>query len=50
MLMNLGALYHMAGKLKEAEKIYLKVLEKDPTNDILLANIKKLKRAMQFPV
>ncbi|XP_047132162.1 protein O-mannosyl-transferase tmtc2 isoform X1 [Hydra vulgaris] len=43
-LLNLGALYHLMGRLKDAKKSYADALKLDPTNPILLENIKKLEK------
>ena len=45
--MNLGAMYHFNGKLKEAKKSYLKALELKPRDSVTINNLKKLKVLMK---
>ena len=45
--MNLGAMYHLNGKLKEAEASYLKALQIKPDDQMTKDNLIKLRNLMQ---
>jgi len=46
-LMNLGAILHLNGKLKEAESNYLRALQLKPDDLITQSNLHKLWNVMQ---
>lgn len=41
--MNLGAIYHLNGKLLKAEESYLEALRLKPNDSVTLSNLKKLR-------
>ena len=41
--MNLGALYHLIGRLDEAEAAYSDALRLDPRDQLTMTNIQKLR-------
>ncbi len=41
--MNLGALYHLTGRLEKAEASYLEALRLSPGDKLTITNIKKLR-------
>ena len=45
--MNLGAMYHMNNKLKEAEKSYMRALELKPGDRITTDNLSKLRNLLK---
>ena len=45
--MNLGAMYHVNGKLKEAEKSYLRALELRPNDNTTKQNLAKLRNLLK---
>jgi Flp pilus assembly protein TadD len=45
--MNLGAMYHLNGKLKEAETSYLKALQLKPDDQMTKDNLAKLRSLIQ---
>jgi len=44
--MNLGAMLHFNGKLREAEGVYLDALKMRPDDPIIQTNLKKLHKLM----
>ena len=44
--MNLGAMYHLNGKLEEAEKSYAEALRLQPNEPTTLHNLRKLRSLM----
>ena len=44
--MNLGAMFHVNGKLKDAEKSYLRALELKPNDNTTKKNLAKLRNLM----
>lgn len=45
--MNLGAMYHLNGKLEKAEQSYLEALKLKPTDTTTQQNLVKLRNLMQ---
>ena len=45
--MNLGAMLHYNGKLREAELSYLNALRLQPSDDVTRANLQKLRSRLQ---
>ena len=44
--MNLGAMYHLNGKLEEAEQSYMEALRLKPNDQTTLQNLRKLRSLM----
>jgi len=45
--MNLGAIYHINKKYKEAEKSYTRALSIDPQDEVIQNNLRKLRNVMK---